>query len=161
MPTPILMASQLSDAVMDVAREILPPGYELIVGEFDSAEFAAALKGAEYYVGSPRFPLGPEFYRAAPQTSPIVQRRLRPARPRGGAAGPCADLQQWRLELGGGRRACAALDARRVAAAGLAARKCRCRGLGRAWFFGEPGFRARRPRAWPHPARPYRPASRP
>ena len=67
MPTRILMASQLSDAVMDVAREILPPGYELIVAEFDSAEFAAALKDAEYYVGSPRFPLGPEFYRAAPR----------------------------------------------------------------------------------------------
>jgi hypothetical protein len=31
MPTRILMASQLSDAVMDVARGILPPGYELIV----------------------------------------------------------------------------------------------------------------------------------
>jgi phosphoglycerate dehydrogenase-like enzyme len=45
----------------------LPPGYELIVAEFDSAEFAAALKDAEYYVGSPRFPLGPEFYRAAPR----------------------------------------------------------------------------------------------
>jgi hypothetical protein len=59
MPTRILMASQLSDAVMDVAREILPPGYELIVAQFDSAEFAAALKDAEYYVGSPRFPLGP------------------------------------------------------------------------------------------------------
>jgi phosphoglycerate dehydrogenase-like enzyme len=67
MPTRILMASQLSDAVMDVAREILPPGYELIVAEFDGAEFAAALKDAEYYVGSPRFPLGPEFYRAAPR----------------------------------------------------------------------------------------------
>src|SRR6202011_4109507 len=67
MPTRILMASQLSDAVMDVVREILPPGYELIVAEFDSAEFAAALKDAEYYVGSPRFPLGPEFYRSAPR----------------------------------------------------------------------------------------------
>ena len=69
MPTRILMASQLSDAVMDVAREILPPGYELILAEFDSAEFAAALKEAEYYVGSPRFALGPEFYRAAPGSS--------------------------------------------------------------------------------------------
>ena len=59
MPTRVLMASQFPDAVMDVAREIFPPGYELIVAEFDSAEFAAALKDAEYYVGSPRFPLGP------------------------------------------------------------------------------------------------------
>src|ERR1700738_4698501 len=64
MPTRILMASQLSDAVMDVAREILPPGYELIVAEFDGGEFAA-LKDAEYYAGTPRSPLGPEFYRAA------------------------------------------------------------------------------------------------
>jgi phosphoglycerate dehydrogenase-like enzyme len=37
MRTRILMASQLSDAVIGVAREILPPGYELIVAEFDSA----------------------------------------------------------------------------------------------------------------------------
>jgi len=36
MPVRILMASQLSEAVMDVAREILPPGYELVVAEFDS-----------------------------------------------------------------------------------------------------------------------------
>ena len=63
----ILMASQLSEAVMDVAREILPPGYELVVAEFDSSEFAAALRNAEYYIGSPRFQLGPEFYRAAPR----------------------------------------------------------------------------------------------
>ena len=63
----ILMASHLSQAVMDVAREMLPPGCELFVAEFDSGEFAAALKDAEYYVGSPRFPLGPEFYRAAPR----------------------------------------------------------------------------------------------
>ena len=67
MPVRILMASQLSEAVMDVARKILPPGYELVVAEFDSAEFAAALQNAEYYIGSPRFQLGPEFYRAAPR----------------------------------------------------------------------------------------------
>jgi phosphoglycerate dehydrogenase-like enzyme len=48
-----------------MSRAILPPGYELVVAEFDSAEFAAALKDAEYYIGSPRFQLGPEFYRAA------------------------------------------------------------------------------------------------
>jgi len=40
MPVRILMASQLSEAVMDVAREILPPGYELVVAEFDSATLA-------------------------------------------------------------------------------------------------------------------------
>jgi len=31
MPLRVLMASQLSDTVMDVAREMLPPGYELVV----------------------------------------------------------------------------------------------------------------------------------
>jgi phosphoglycerate dehydrogenase-like enzyme len=67
MPVRILMASQLFEAVMDVAREILPPGYELVVAEFDSSEFAAALRNTEYYIGSPRFQLGPEFYRAAPR----------------------------------------------------------------------------------------------
>jgi phosphoglycerate dehydrogenase-like enzyme len=63
----ILMASHLSEPVMDVAREMLPPDCELIVAEFDSSEFADALRDAEYYVGSPRFPLGAEFYRAAPR----------------------------------------------------------------------------------------------
>ena len=66
MPVQILMASHLSEAVMEVAREMLPPGYKLVVAEFDSGAFAAALNDAEYYVGSPRFPLVPEFYRAAP-----------------------------------------------------------------------------------------------
>jgi hypothetical protein len=64
-----------------MSRAILPPGYELVVAEFDSAEFAAALKDAEYYIGSPRFQLGPEFYRAASRLK-LVQLRLRSARHR-------------------------------------------------------------------------------
>jgi lactate dehydrogenase-like 2-hydroxyacid dehydrogenase len=35
--------------VLEVARDIAA-GYELVVAEFDSAEFMAALKDAEYYI---------------------------------------------------------------------------------------------------------------
>ena len=37
------------------------PGYELVVAEFDSTKFAAALKDAEYYIGSPQFRLGADY----------------------------------------------------------------------------------------------------
>ncbi len=63
----ILMPTLLGEAVLAVAREVLPPGWELTIADFGSAEFVAALREAEYYIGSPRFPLGPEFYLGAPR----------------------------------------------------------------------------------------------
>jgi phosphoglycerate dehydrogenase-like enzyme len=67
MPVRIIMPSLLGEPILAVAREVLPPGWELTIAQFGSAEFLAALPEAEYYIGSPRFPLTPEFYRAAPK----------------------------------------------------------------------------------------------
>ena len=53
--------------VMEVARELLPPGMELIVAEPGKPEFYDAAADAEYYLGSPRMGIGNEFFRAAPK----------------------------------------------------------------------------------------------
>ena len=53
--------------VMEIARELLPPGMELIVAEPGKPEFYDAAADAEYYLGSPRMGIGNEFFRAAPK----------------------------------------------------------------------------------------------
>ncbi len=53
--------------VMDIARELLPPGMELVVVEPGKPEFYDAAGDAEYYLGSPRAGIGNEFFRAAPR----------------------------------------------------------------------------------------------
>ena len=53
--------------VMDIARELLPPGMELLVVDPSKPEFYDAAADAEYYLGSPRTGIGNEFFRAAPK----------------------------------------------------------------------------------------------
>ena len=53
--------------VMDIARELLPPGMELVVADPSKPEFYDAAADAEYYLGSPRHGIGNEFFRAAPR----------------------------------------------------------------------------------------------
>src|SRR5436309_3221410 len=52
---------------MEIARELLPPGMELIVADPGKPEFYDAAANAEYYLGSPRTGIGNEFFRAAPK----------------------------------------------------------------------------------------------
>src|SRR5207248_2011894 len=52
---------------MEIARELLPPGMELIVADPGKPEFYDAAADAEYYLGSPRTGIGNEFFRAAPK----------------------------------------------------------------------------------------------
>jgi len=52
---------------MDIARELLPPGMELVVADPGKPEFYDAAADAEYYLGSPRTGIGNEFFRAAPR----------------------------------------------------------------------------------------------
>src|SRR5438876_8827785 len=52
---------------MDIARELLPPGMELVVADPTKPEFYDAAADAEYYLGSPRTGIGNEFFRAAPK----------------------------------------------------------------------------------------------
>jgi glyoxylate reductase/D-3-phosphoglycerate dehydrogenase len=64
--TKILTPPQ-SAPVMDIARELLPPGTELVVADPTKPEFYDAAADAEYYLGSPRTGIGNEFFRAAPK----------------------------------------------------------------------------------------------
>ena len=53
--------------VMEIARELLPPGMELVVADPSKPEFYDAAADAEYYLGSPRTGIGNDFFRAAPK----------------------------------------------------------------------------------------------
>jgi phosphoglycerate dehydrogenase-like enzyme len=53
--------------VLEIARELLPPGMELVVVDPSKPEFYDAAGDAEYYLGSPRHGIGNEFFRAAPR----------------------------------------------------------------------------------------------
>ena len=53
--------------VLEIARALLPPGMELLVVDPSKPEFYDAAANADYYLGSPRFGIGNEFFRAAPK----------------------------------------------------------------------------------------------
>src|SRR5262249_9259161 len=52
---------------MDIAKELLPPGMELVVVDPGKPEFYDKAADGEYYLGSPRTGIGNEFFRAAPK----------------------------------------------------------------------------------------------
>jgi phosphoglycerate dehydrogenase-like enzyme len=52
---------------MEIARDLLPPGMELVVADPTKPEFYDAAADADYYLGSPRTGIGNEFFRAAPR----------------------------------------------------------------------------------------------
>src|ERR1700680_1954548 len=56
-----------SDDVGEIAREMAPAGFELIVARNDGPELAAALGDAQYMVCYPNVPMREAFYRAAPR----------------------------------------------------------------------------------------------
>lgn len=56
-----------SPTAADVAREMLPPGFELIVAEARSAEYTSALAEAEYLVGFVDMLVDDELFAAAPK----------------------------------------------------------------------------------------------
>ena len=66
MPTKILFSPPLPAPLMDIAREMLPPGYELTVAEFGKPEFYDVARDAEYFMGFARS-IGNEFFRSAPK----------------------------------------------------------------------------------------------
>ncbi|MBI1735932.1 MAG: lactate dehydrogenase [Candidatus Rokubacteria bacterium] len=67
MATKILFAPPLPAPLMDLAREMLPAGYEMIVAEHGKPEFYDAARDAEFYLGFPRPGMGNEFFRSAPK----------------------------------------------------------------------------------------------
>ncbi|HUP37980.1 MAG TPA: 2-hydroxyacid dehydrogenase [Candidatus Limnocylindria bacterium] len=66
MATKILVSPKLPAALLDVARGLVPAGFEMVVVDAGTPEFTAALPDASYYVGFPRAELNGEFFKAAP-----------------------------------------------------------------------------------------------
>jgi phosphoglycerate dehydrogenase-like enzyme len=62
----ILFCPRQPDAVMEIARALAPPGFELAVADPGTPEFYQAAADAEYYLGLARR-MGGEFFRAAPR----------------------------------------------------------------------------------------------
>ena len=67
MASKIIFAPKFPAALLDVARALVPPGFEMDVVEAGTPEFTAALPDAEYYVGFPRAELSADFFKAAPR----------------------------------------------------------------------------------------------
>ncbi len=66
MTTKILFAPRQPEAVLDLARSLAPPNFELVVADPGTPEFYQAAAEAEYYLGFAR-QIGGEFFRAAPK----------------------------------------------------------------------------------------------
>src|SRR2546428_7986880 len=54
------------EVILDIARSLTPPGFELVVCDIGTAEFYQAAADAECYLGLAR-QMGGEFFRAAPK----------------------------------------------------------------------------------------------
>src|SRR5262245_5542341 len=65
--TKIVFCPPLSKGIMDVARGMVPDGYELIVLEREDPKFPEAMKDAEYLMGFARGGMDAAFYKAAPK----------------------------------------------------------------------------------------------
>jgi phosphoglycerate dehydrogenase-like enzyme len=66
MATKIVFIPKQPDAILDMAKALTPPGFELVVVDQDTPEFYEAVKDAEYVMGLGR-PIGGEFFRSAPK----------------------------------------------------------------------------------------------
>ena len=66
MPTKIVLAPRLPDAIVEIARSLMPPGFELTVSDRWAPDFPEAMREAEYFMGFSRGGMGKEFYDMAP-----------------------------------------------------------------------------------------------
>jgi len=64
--TKILFAPPQPEEILDIARSLTPPGFELMVVDSGTPEFYDAAADAEYYLGLARH-IGGQFFRAAPK----------------------------------------------------------------------------------------------
>ncbi|MBI1846212.1 MAG: lactate dehydrogenase [Candidatus Rokubacteria bacterium] len=60
----ILFAPRQPDVIMDIARSLTPPGFELVVADFGTPGFIEAASDSEYFMGLAR-QMGGEFFRTA------------------------------------------------------------------------------------------------
>jgi phosphoglycerate dehydrogenase-like enzyme len=68
----ILTPATHSEETLEIAYDLLSPGWELKMAPHGRPEFWDLLKDTEYYIGGGQFPHGPEFYQRAPKLR-IVQ----------------------------------------------------------------------------------------
>ncbi len=66
MATRIILSPKLPPALLDIARSLVPAGFEMVVVDAGTPEFTAALPDAAYYVGFPRAEINNEFFKTAP-----------------------------------------------------------------------------------------------
>ncbi|MGH7333359.1 MAG: 2-hydroxyacid dehydrogenase [Candidatus Rokuibacteriota bacterium] len=66
MTAKILFAPGQPQLILDMARSMTPPGFELMVADIGTPEFYQAAAEADYYLGLARR-MGGEFFRAAPK----------------------------------------------------------------------------------------------
>src|SRR3989454_5160198 len=66
MSTKILFAPRQPQVILDIARSLTPPGFDLAIVDPGTPEFYQAAVDAEYYLGFAR-QMGGEFFRAAPK----------------------------------------------------------------------------------------------
>src|SRR5881296_3894631 len=66
MATKIVFIPKQPDAILDIAKSLTPPGFELVVVDQDTPAFYDAIKDAEYVMGLGR-PIAGEFFRSAPK----------------------------------------------------------------------------------------------
>ncbi|HEV8680687.1 MAG TPA: NAD(P)-dependent oxidoreductase, partial [Stellaceae bacterium] len=67
MPHRILTPNTHSEETLEIAHDLLPPGYELVQAPHGRPEFWELLKDTEFYIGAGQFKHGPEFYAQAPK----------------------------------------------------------------------------------------------
>ena len=65
MSTRILFSPVMPKALMDLARAMLPPGYDLMVSDRTAPDFLDLLRDAEYWMGFARAGMDEEFFRTA------------------------------------------------------------------------------------------------
>jgi len=65
--TIIVFSPSLPAAVLDIARAMVPAGYDFKILDQGTPEFAQAMREAEFFMGFARDGLGKDFYRGAPR----------------------------------------------------------------------------------------------
>jgi phosphoglycerate dehydrogenase-like enzyme len=66
MATKILFSPSQPDAILDIARSMTPPGYELVVADVGTPKFYDVAPEVEYFLGLSRG-IGGEFFRSTPK----------------------------------------------------------------------------------------------
>src|SRR5205809_6394024 len=142
----VVLSPKLPAPLVEIARSVLPADFDLQVVDQGTPEFDAAIKDAEYLTGFTRSNMGAGLlpWGAEAQADPADQRRLRPARHRGGAPGARTSRQQRRLELGRGGRTHADADPGRLQEARVAPQQRRRRQVAGRRLRPDAGLRAGR-----------------